>query len=268
METWHGGGGSPWRGDDGPVHVTRGPRTNPLFDAFISAGEQAGYPVTQDYNGTQQEGFGPMEATIWKGRRWSAANAYLRPALKTGRLRIVRALAERVAFDGNRATGVEVRRGGVTWTVRAAADVILAASPINTPKLLMLSGIGDAAHLAEHGIAVRADRPGVGANLQDHLEIYMQFTATQPVTLFKHWNMWGKGTHRRAMDGDRHGAGGVEPVRKLRLHPLARGRRHTPTSSTTSCRWRCAMTARSRRRGTGSRPMSGRCARPRAGRCG
>ncbi|MFN5828208.1 MAG: GMC family oxidoreductase N-terminal domain-containing protein, partial [Rhodobacterales bacterium] len=85
MEHWHGGAGDPeWRGHDGPLHVTRGPRDNPLFGAFIEAGRQAGYPVTDDYNGRAQEGFGPMEATIWKGRRWSAANAYLRPALKTG----------------------------------------------------------------------------------------------------------------------------------------------------------------------------------------
>ncbi|WP_134726044.1 choline dehydrogenase [Paracoccus luteus] len=196
METWHGDDGepSPYRGTDGPVHVTRGPRANPLFNAFIEAGAQAGYPVTGDYNGARQEGFGPMEASIWQGRRWSAANAYLRPALATGRLRIVRALAERVVFDGNRAVGVAVRRGGVRWTVAARAEVILSASSINTPKLLMLSGIGPAEHLRGHGIEVLADRPGVGANLQDHLEIYMQYQAILPVTLYKHWNLWGKGT--------------------------------------------------------------------------
>ncbi|HRO14317.1 MAG TPA: choline dehydrogenase, partial [Paracoccus sp. (in: a-proteobacteria)] len=199
METWHGGencgeDAQCFRGTDGPVHVTRGPRANPLFDAFIQAGRQAGYPVTEDYNGARQEGFGPMEASIWQGRRWSAANAYLRPALATGRLKLVRALAERVAFDGTRATGVEVRRGGVRWTVGAGREVILAASTINTPKLLMLSGVGPAGHLRDHGIEVRVDRPGVGANLQDHLEIYMQYRATQPVTLYKHWNLWGKGT--------------------------------------------------------------------------
>lgn len=199
METWHGGedSGTPassYRGTDGPLHVTRGPRMNPLFNAFIAAGAEAGYPVTEDYNGARQEGFGAMEATIWQGRRWSAANAYLRPAQKTGLLRIVNALAERITFDGPRATGVAVRRGGVHWTVPAGREVILSASTINSPKLLMLSGIGPAAHLREHGIEVRADRPGVGGNLQDHLEIYMQFRATQPVTLYKHWNLWGKGT--------------------------------------------------------------------------
>lgn len=189
MENWHGPEPSSYRGTDGPLHISRGPRDNPLFDAFIEAGRQAGYPVTQDYNGAAQEGFGPMEATIWKGRRWSAANAYLRPAKKTGRLEVVRGLASRVVFDGKRATGVELDDRRV---IPARREVIIAASTINTPKLLMLSGIGPAEHLAEHGIALLADRPGVGANLQDHLEIYIQFAASQPVTLYRYWNLWGK----------------------------------------------------------------------------
>lgn len=193
MEHWHGDAGDPaFRGDAGPLHITRGPRRNPLFNAFITAGQQAGYPVTDDYNGEQQEGFGAMEATIWQGTRWSAANAYLKPALKTGRVRLVRGLARRVVFQGTRATGVEISRGSTIETIAAGTEVILAASSINSPKLLMLSGIGPAAHLAEHGIPVLADRPGVGANLQDHLEIYMQFAARHPVTLFKYWNLWGK----------------------------------------------------------------------------
>jgi choline dehydrogenase len=193
MEHWHGDAGDPaYRGDAGPLHITRGPRTNPLFDAFIKAGQQAGYPVTDDYNGHQQEGFGAMEATIWQGTRWSAANAYLRPALKTGRVRLVRGLARRVTFEGTRATGVEISRSGAVETVPAGREVVLAASSLNSPKLLMLSGIGPAAHLSGHGIPVLADRPGVGANLQDHLEIYMQFAARQPVTLYKYWNLWGK----------------------------------------------------------------------------
>ena len=196
METWHGGdgnGGSNLRGTDGPVHVTRGPRANPLFDAFIQAGQQAGWPRTEDYNGAQQEGFGPMEATIWRGRRWSTANAYLRPARATGRLTIIRALARRVMFQGDRATGVEVDRAGRLSTAHARREVILSASPINTPKLLMLSGIGPADHLREHGIHVLSDRPGVGANLQDHMEIYMQYRSLQPITLFSYYNLWGKG---------------------------------------------------------------------------
>ncbi|MEZ5731585.1 MAG: choline dehydrogenase [Paracoccaceae bacterium] len=192
METWHGGEPGAFRGSSGPLHVTRGPRKNPLFHAFVEAGAQAGYEVTADYNGEKQEGFGPMEATIWRGRRWSAANAYLRPALKRKNCTLVRGLARRVVIDEGRARGVEIERGGRTEVIAARQEVILAASSINSPKLLMLSGIGPATHLAEHGIAVVADRPGVGANLQDHLEIYMQFASKQPITLYKYWNLWGK----------------------------------------------------------------------------
>ncbi|SNS33571.1 choline dehydrogenase [[Luteovulum] sphaeroides subsp. megalophilum] len=192
MENWHVPGDVEWRGHDGPLHVTRGPRSNPLFNAFIEAGRQAGYPVTDDYNGAAQEGFGPMEATIWQGRRWSAANAYLRPAMKRFGVQLTRALALKVVIEEGRAVGVEVQRRGGREVIRAGREVILAASSLNTPKLLMLSGIGSAAHLAEHGIPVVADRPGVGQNLQDHLEVYMQFASLQPVTLFKHWNLRGK----------------------------------------------------------------------------
>ena len=192
MENWHSGGhgGDPeWRGKDGPLHVTRGPRENPLFGAFVEAGKQAGYELTGDYNGEKQEGFGPMEQTVWQGRRWSAANAYLRPALKRDNCDLVRGLVERVVIEEGRATGVALKGGQV---VRARRQVVLAASSLNSPKLLMLSGIGAGAHLAEHGIKVVADRPGVGANLQDHLEIYLQMAASQPITLYKHWNLVSK----------------------------------------------------------------------------
>lgn len=196
METWHGaadaGKDDGFRGKNGPLHISRGPRKNPLFNAFIKAGQQAGYPTTTDYNGAQQEGFGAMEATIYKGRRWSAANAYLRPAMKTGLVELVRAFAKRVVIENGRAVGVEISRGGRDEVIHARAEVIVAASSINSPKILMLSGIGDAAHLAEHGIPLVAHRPGVGQNLQDHLEIYMQFAAAKPVTLYKYWNLWGK----------------------------------------------------------------------------
>ncbi len=195
MEHWHDGGhgGDPeWRGTHGPLHVTRGARSNPLHHAFVEAGRQAGYQTTDDYNGRQQEGFGPMDQTVWKGRRWSTANAYLRPALKRDNCTLIRAFAQRVVIEEGRATGVEVIRGGRTQVIRANREVILAASSINSPKLLMLSGIGPGAHLAEHGIDVIADRPGVGANLQDHLELYIQFAAKQPITLYKHWNLLGK----------------------------------------------------------------------------
>jgi choline dehydrogenase len=195
MEHWHDGGhgGDPdWRGRDGPLHVTRGPRANPLFHAFVEAGQQAGYQLTDDYNGQQQEGFGPMEQTVWQGRRWSAANAYLRPALKRPGCDLIRALARRVVIEDGRAVGVEVERAGRVEVIRARREVVLAASSINSPKLLMLSGIGPGAHLAEHGVPVVADRPGVGANLQDHLELYIQMAAKLPITLYKHWNMFSK----------------------------------------------------------------------------
>ncbi|WP_240535099.1 choline dehydrogenase [Notoacmeibacter marinus] len=194
MESWHGGNGkgSAWRGTDGPLHVSRGPRANPLFDAFLEAGSQAGFPLTPDYNGEQQEGFGPMEQTVWKGRRWSTANAYLRPALKRKNLQLIRCLARKIVIEDGRATGVEIERRGRIENVTANREVIIAASSINSPKLLMLSGIGPAAHLAEHGIDVVADRPGVGQNLQDHLELYIQQACTQPITLYKHWNLFSK----------------------------------------------------------------------------
>ena len=195
MENWSSGGhggDADWRGTKGPLHVSRGKRDNPLVQAFVEAGRQAGYPVTDDYNGQQQEGFGPFDSTIHKGQRWSAAKAYLRPAEKTGRCTVVRGLAEKVVIEEGRATGVQINRGGKSEVINANAEVIIAASAINSPKLLMLSGIGPAAHLAEHGLDVIADRPGVGQNLQDHLELYIQMAATQPVSLFKYWNLAGK----------------------------------------------------------------------------
>ncbi|MFZ1815121.1 MAG: choline dehydrogenase [Rhizobiaceae bacterium] len=192
MENSHGGEAGV-RGTMGPLHVTRGRRQNPLYQAFVEAGAQAGFETTQDYNGIKQEGFGAMEQTVWRGRRWSAANAYLRPALKRNRnLSVIRAHANRVILDGKKAIGVEITRGDRIETVHARKEVILAASSINTPKLLMLSGIGPAGHLAEMGIDVVADRPGVGANLQDHLELYIQNECTQPITLYSKLNLFSK----------------------------------------------------------------------------
>ncbi|MDG4647742.1 choline dehydrogenase [Roseibacterium sp. SDUM158017] len=190
MEHWHGETGDPdWRGDGGPLHVTRGERKNPLFKAFVEAGAAAGYGATEDYNGERQEGFGAFERTIWQGRRWSAADAYLKPAIATGRVRVVRGLADRVEISDGRATGIRLTNGRV---VRARGDVILAAGAINSPKILMLSGIGPARHLVEKGIPVVADRPGVGRNLQDHLEIYVQYASKEPVSLNPYWSIWGK----------------------------------------------------------------------------
>lgn len=195
QESWTsaGHGGDPeWRGKNGPLHVTRGKRDNPLVTAFVEAGVQAGYEATADYNGQKQEGFGPMEQTTHKGERWSAAKAYLRPAMKTGRVQLVKGLAEKVEIKDGHAQGVWVRINGVRQVVSASVEVIIAASAINSPKLLMLSGIGDAQHLQAHGIPVVADRKGVGQNLQDHLELYIQMAASQPVSLHKYWNLFGK----------------------------------------------------------------------------
>ncbi|MFK7870695.1 MAG: choline dehydrogenase [Roseobacter sp.] len=195
MENWHDGGhggDAAWRGNDGPLHVSRGPRRNPLYHAFVAAGQQAGYTATGDYNGEQQEGFGPMEQTVWRGRRWSAANAYLRPALKRENCTLVQGLARRICFTDKRATGVEIERAGQVETICARREVVLAASSINSPKLLMLSGIGPAKQLAAQGIDVIADRPGVGQNLQDHLEVYFQMASKTPITLYKYWNLLSK----------------------------------------------------------------------------
>ncbi len=192
MENWSGGDDTTYRGHSGPLHVSRGTRENPLFMAFQEAGRQAGYPVTEDYNGGQQEGFGAMEQTVFKGERWSAAKAYLRPALKRENVSIVRGFARRVIIMDGKATGVEIVRKRQVQAVRARKEVIIAASAINSPKLLMLSGIGPADHLKEHGIDVVADRPGVGQNLQDHLELYLQVKSKLPITLYRYWNLLGK----------------------------------------------------------------------------
>ncbi len=178
-------GGDLYRGGDGPLHVSTGSTPNPLFDAFIQAGVQAGYPFTEDMNGYQQEGFGRMDMTIHRGRRWSAASAYLRPARSRPNLAIsVMSLAERVLFDGTRAVGVAYRRRGQPARAHARREVILAGGAINSPQLLMLSGVGEADHLRAHQIAVVHDLPGVGRNLQDHLELYIQHACTQPITLY------------------------------------------------------------------------------------
>jgi choline dehydrogenase len=195
LENWHDGGHGgdrDWRGTDGPLHVTRGARENPLTRAFVDAGEQAGYPVTGDYNGQRQEGVGPFDMTVWRGARWSAAKAYLRPALKRENCNLVRGFARKVVIENGRAVGVEIAKGGQISVIRADVEVILAASAINSPKLLMLSGIGPAEHLRENGIDVVVDRPGVGQNLQDHLEVYVQAAARQKVSLYKYWSLLGK----------------------------------------------------------------------------
>lgn len=183
MECAHGGEPG-WRGTEGPLHVTRGAMKNPLYRAFIEAGVQAGYQRTEDYNGSKQEGFGPMEMTVWQGRRWSAANAYLRPALKRANVDLLaRTFVRRVLFEGRKAVGVEIERGGRVHTVRARREVILAAGAIASPLLLQRSGVGDPEHLRRVGIEPLHALRGVGGNLQDHLELYVQMECTQPITL-------------------------------------------------------------------------------------
>ncbi len=186
------GGEEGWRGTDGPLHVRRGPQQNPLYAAFVEAGRQAGFETTRDYNGSKQEGFGPMEQTIHNGRRWSVANAYLRPALRRGNVGLVNGFARRIVIENGRAAGVEIEVRGRVRVVRARREVIVAASSINSPKLLMLSGIGPAAHLKEHGVEVVADRPGVGQNLQDHMELYIQQESLQPITLYSKLGLFWK----------------------------------------------------------------------------
>src|SRR5215469_4741824 len=191
QETWEGGA-SYFRGGGGPLGVRATRFTDPLVDAFKAAGVTAGYPTTPDYNGARQEGFGRWQMTVRDGRRCSAAVAYLRPALARRNLTvIVKALATRVVMDGTRATGIEYACGGRREVARAAREVILAGGVINSPQLLMLSGIGDPATLAPHGIPVRIALPGVGKNLQDHISVGPS------------WLRNGSGSFRREMRLDR-----------------------------------------------------------------
>lgn len=162
------------------------PLNNPLYRTFIQAGRQAGYGESRDDNGYRQEGFSRMDMSVRDSVRSSTANAYLKPALRHKNLSLeMHALAMQVLMQGKRAVGVAYRQGdrAVRVRVRARQEVILSASNFNSPKLLMLSGIGPAAHLKEHGIEVVHDLPGVGQNLQDHLEVWMQHRCNQPITL-------------------------------------------------------------------------------------
>ena len=171
------------RGHGGPLVLERGPANNPLFAAFFAAAAQAGYALTDDVNGTRQEGFGPFDRNIRRGRRLSAARAYLRPAMRRQNLRVrTRALAHRILFQGTRAIGVEFSERGRLRRVEAE-EIILCGGAFNSPQLLQLSGIGDAEELSALGIDVVGDLPGVGANLQDHLEVYIQFGCTEPVSM-------------------------------------------------------------------------------------
>ena len=177
-------GGDDFRGTDGPLLLERGPATNPLFAAFFEAAQEAGYPLTSDVNGYRQEGFAAFDRTISRGRRLSAARAYLHPVAKRPNLTVrCRAFVTKILFDGNRAVGVDVRYRGQPVRQVRAGQVILCGGSINSPQLLQVSGVGDAGLLRGLGIDVVADLPGVGANLQDHLEVYVQYACKQPVSM-------------------------------------------------------------------------------------
>jgi choline dehydrogenase len=193
------GGGDEYRGADGPLGTRQGPLDNPLHAAWLDAGREAGYPLTADMNGFQQEGFGRMDMTVEGGRRASAANAYLRPVLNRPNLTVrCRALVSAVLFEGRRAVGVRYLRGGTVHEVRVRREVILSAGSINSPQLLKLSGVGPGEELAGLGIPLVQALAGVGENLQDHLEFYFQVASREPITLYKQMSLW-----RRALIGAR-----------------------------------------------------------------
>ncbi len=182
----------PFRGHSGPLVLERGPATSPLFGAFFQAVQQAGYPLTADVNGYRQEGFAPFDRNVHRGRRLSAARAYLRPVMSRKNLEVrTRASVSKIVFQGSRAVGVEFTQGskGAPQRVRAG-EVILCGGAFNSPHLLQLSGIGPADDLRSLGVDVVQDLPGVGRNLQDHLEVYVQHVCTQPVSIQPNLKMW------------------------------------------------------------------------------
>ncbi len=181
-----------WRGGDGPLKLERGPATSPLFQAFFEAVQQAGHPMTPDVNGYRQEGFNAFDRNVYRGRRLSAARAYLHPVLHRKNLDLwTKAHATKLVMDGTRVTGVEVSHRGRARTVEAA-EVISCSGAINTPQLLQLSGIGPAGVLRDAGVTPVVDLPGVGANLQDHLEVYVQYACNEPVSMAPQLAQWRK----------------------------------------------------------------------------
>ena len=186
-------GADAWRGGSGPLVLERGPATSPLFGAFFEAAQQAGYPLTDDVNGYRQEGFAPFDRNVHRGRRLSAARAYLHPVMSRQNLTVeTLAMVTGLSLRGNRVTGVEYHQPGRGTKHVAAREVILSGGAINSPQLLLLSGIGPKADLERLGIDVVADLPGVGSNLQDHLEVYIQYASKQPVSI----GPWLKHRHK------------------------------------------------------------------------
>ncbi len=178
-------GSDDYRSQGGPLSVNNGNnRQNPLYDAFIEAGTQAGYFHTEDYNGFRQEGFGPMHMTVKNGVRWSTANAYLKPVMSRPNLKVItRALTKRILFDNKRAYGVEFQQGNQLKRINASREVILSAGSVGSPQLLQVSGVGPESVLRNAAVEVVHHLPGVGENLQDHLEFYFQFRCNQKITL-------------------------------------------------------------------------------------
>jgi choline dehydrogenase len=204
-------GADAYRGGEGPLATRYGPIANPLYDVFVEAGRQAGYGVTEDINGERQEGFGRFDMTVKDGVRWSTANAYLRRAMKRGNLEVAtHALATRVLFEGRRATGVRYSRGARDHVALARREVILSGGPINSPQLLKLSGVGPAQELRALDIPIVHALPGVGENLQDHLEFYFQVASKKPITLYGQTGLISRGL--------------------IGLHWLLRGRGHGATN--------------------------------------
>ncbi len=188
-------GGDAYRGDSGPLATRYGSLANPLHEVWLTTGTQAGYSRSPDLNGFRQEAFGRFDMTVGGGRRSSTSNAYLRPALGRKNLAVqTHSHATKILFEGRRAIGVEYQRDGYdgAQVARASREIIVAAGAINSPQLLKLSGVGPAAELAEHGIAVVCDRPGVGENLQDHAEFYFQVACSEPITLYSVMNPFSK----------------------------------------------------------------------------
>jgi len=181
----------PFRGHVGPLVLERGPATSPLFAAFFRSVQDAGYQLTEDVNGYRQEGFAPFDRNIHRGRRLSAARAYLHPVMRRPNLEVrTRAFVTRVVFDGKRAVAVEVAQGRTGTQQIEAGEVILCGGSINSPQLLQLSGVGPSSELEALGIPVVADLPGVGAHLQDHLEVYIQYRSLQPVSMQPALQRW------------------------------------------------------------------------------
>lgn len=180
------GGGDDWHGGEGPLHVSKAKSPNPIYRAAIEAGAEAGHPLTKDFNGYQQEGWGPYQLTIHKGERWSAARAYLYPALDRPNLTcLTGARTSRILVEGGKAVGVEIiLEKGERKSVYAEAEVILSAGAVQSPQILKLSGIGAGDELRGHGIGVVHDLPGVGENLQDHLDVCMSWECPQPITIY------------------------------------------------------------------------------------